>query len=79
MRIHLPPLLGVLLLASCAAPDRQHHILISTADQKLALVERGKIAAVYPVSTSKFGLGDWPGSYCTPVGELEVAQPTDRA
>jgi lipoprotein-anchoring transpeptidase ErfK/SrfK len=74
MRIHLPPLLGVLLLASCAAPDRQHHILISTADQKLALVDRGKIAAVYPVSTSKFGLGDWPGSYCTPVGELEVAQ-----
>jgi lipoprotein-anchoring transpeptidase ErfK/SrfK len=30
--------------------------------------------AIYPVSTSKFGLGDWPGSSCTPLGELEVAK-----
>ena len=29
---------------------------------------------IYPVSTSKFGLGDWPGSYRTPLGELEVTQ-----
>ncbi|HET9418826.1 MAG TPA: L,D-transpeptidase [Chthoniobacterales bacterium] len=63
-----------LLVSSCAAPDRQHQIVISTADQKLALLDGGKITAVYPVSTSKFGLGDWPGSYCTPVGELEIAQ-----
>ena len=63
-----------LVLASCAAPDRQHHIVVSTADQKLALLDGGKVTAVYPVSTSKFGLGDWPGSYCTPLGELEVAQ-----
>jgi len=26
------------------------------------------------VSTSKFGLGDWPGSSCTPLGELEIAK-----
>jgi lipoprotein-anchoring transpeptidase ErfK/SrfK len=30
--------------------------------------------AVYPVSTSKFGLGDWPGSYRTPLGRLEIAK-----
>jgi lipoprotein-anchoring transpeptidase ErfK/SrfK len=30
--------------------------------------------AIYPVSTSKFGLGDWPGSSCTPLGELEIAE-----
>src|SRR6266446_2152564 len=29
---------------------------------------------IYPVSTSKFGLGDWPGSYRTPLGEREVTQ-----
>jgi hypothetical protein len=39
----------------------------------LALVEQGKLTAVYPVSTSKFGLGDWRGSFRTPLGELEVA------
>jgi hypothetical protein len=72
--IDLSRLIALLFLASCAAPDRQHHILISTADQKLALLDGDKITAVYPVSTSKFGLGDSPGSYCTPLGELEVAQ-----
>ena len=62
------------LVVSCAAPDHRHHIVISTTDQKLALLDNGKVAAVYPVSTSKFGLGDSLGSYFTPLGELEVAQ-----
>jgi lipoprotein-anchoring transpeptidase ErfK/SrfK len=63
-----------LALASCVAPDRQHQIVISAREQKLALLEKGKLIAVYPVSTSKFGLGDWPGSMCTPLGEMEIAQ-----
>jgi lipoprotein-anchoring transpeptidase ErfK/SrfK len=69
-------LLGAIatIVASCAAPDTQHHIVISTREQKLALLDRGNLMAIYPVSTSKFGLGDWPGSSCTPLGELEVAQ-----
>ena len=69
-------LLGAIatIVASCAAPDTQHHIVISTREQKLALLDRGNLMGVYPVSTSKFGLGDWPGSSCTPLGELEVAQ-----
>jgi lipoprotein-anchoring transpeptidase ErfK/SrfK len=61
------------LLASCAAPDTQHQIVISTRDQKLALLERGTLLATYPVSTSKFGLGDTQGSRRTPLGQLEVA------
>lgn len=62
------------LIASCAAPaDKQHHIVVSVREQKLALLEKGKLVATYPVSTSKFGLGDWRGSYRTPLGELEVA------
>src|ERR1044071_6428155 len=67
-------LLVALFLASCAAPDTQHQVVISTREQKLALLDRGNLMAVYPVSTSKFGLGDWPGSYCTPLGRLEIAK-----
>jgi len=62
------------LIASCAAPaDMQHHIVVSVHDQKLALLEERKLVATYPVSTSKFGLGDRRGSYGTPLGELEIA------
>lgn len=65
---------SAILLASCAAPrDVDHHIVVSVHDQKLALIEKGNLIATYPVSTSKFGLSDRPGSYGTPVGELEVA------
>ena len=71
--IHLACLLVIFALASCVAPDTQHQIVISAHDQKLALLEQGKLTAVYPVSTSKFGLGDWRGSFRTPLGELEVA------
>jgi lipoprotein-anchoring transpeptidase ErfK/SrfK len=63
-----------LFIASCAAPDTRHHIVISAHEQKLALLDRGNLVTIYPVSTSKFGLGDWPGSSCTPLGELEVAK-----
>src|SRR2546428_8634361 len=63
-----------LIISSCAAPDTQHHIVISTREQKLALRDRSKLMAIYPVSTSKFGLGDWPGSSCTPLGKLEIAE-----
>jgi lipoprotein-anchoring transpeptidase ErfK/SrfK len=65
--------LVVLFLESCVAPDTKHQIVISVRDQKLALLEKGRLAAAYPVSTSRFGLGDWRGSWCTPLGELEIA------
>jgi lipoprotein-anchoring transpeptidase ErfK/SrfK len=40
----------------------------------MALLEDGALIATYPVSTSKFAIGDWPGSRGTPLGELEIAQ-----
>jgi L,D-transpeptidase catalytic domain len=67
-------LLVALFVASCAAPDTRHQIVISAREQKLALLDRGSLMAIYPVSTSKFGLGDRPGSSFTPLGELEVAK-----
>jgi hypothetical protein len=71
--IHFACLLVIFFLGSCAAPDTQHHIVISTREQKLALLDQGKLMAVYPISTSKYGLGDFLGSNRTPLGELEVA------
>ncbi len=61
------------LFSSCETKDTAHHIFISARDQKLALVENNKVVATYPVSTSKYGLGDSHGSYRTPLGEMEVA------
>jgi lipoprotein-anchoring transpeptidase ErfK/SrfK len=63
-----------LFIASCAAPDTRHHIVVSTREQKLAVLDRGNLMAIYPVSTSKFGLGDWRGSRFTPLGKLEIAK-----
>ncbi len=63
-----------IIISSCAAPDTQHHIVISTREQKLALLDRGNVMAIYPVSTSKFGLGDWRGSRFTPLGQLQIAE-----
>src|SRR5690242_2570616 len=72
--VYLLVLLIPLLLASCAAPDTQHQIVVSTREQKLALLNRGNVVAIYPVSTSKFGLGDWRGSRYTPLGKLQIAK-----
>lgn len=70
----------IALLSSivCAAADAEApippRIIISVKDQKLMVVENGQRAAVYPISTSKFGIGDRWGSMTTPLGWLQVAQ-----
>jgi lipoprotein-anchoring transpeptidase ErfK/SrfK len=48
-------------------------VIVSVPDQVLALVDRGRLIARYPVSTSKFGIGDSAGSYRTPLGTLFVS------
>ena len=67
-------LLLVIFLSSCVAPDRVHRIVVSARDQKLALLEKDKLVAVYPISTSKYGLGDGRGTWQTPLGQMEIAQ-----
>lgn len=47
-------------------------IVISVAEQKLALIRDGGVVRKYPISTSKFGLGDATNSYKTPLGRLRV-------
>lgn len=67
--------LGVALaLAGCVQKDTIHTIRVSTADQKMVVYQKGQPIAVYPVSTSKFGLGDRPGSCATPLGRMEIAK-----
>ena len=48
-------------------------IVVSVADQELALIARGKVIKRFPISTSKFGTGDAVGSYRTPLGETFVS------
>src|SRR3954468_4822847 len=48
-------------------------IVVSVPDQTLALIDDGVVTARYPVSTSKFGLGDRSGTYATPLGTMAVA------
>ena len=48
-------------------------IVVSVPDQTLALIDNGAVMARYPVSTSKFGLGDHSGSYATPLGAMKIA------
>src|SRR6478609_1765372 len=60
--------------ASLRAQLVQPNVIVSIRDQKLMLLDNGGNAAVYPVSTSKFGLGDRWGSMATPLGTLQVAQ-----
>lgn len=57
---------------ACAASFGSE-VIVSVADQELALLSRGKVVARYPISTSKFGIGDEPGSYRTPLGTMYVS------
>jgi lipoprotein-anchoring transpeptidase ErfK/SrfK len=55
-----------------AAIDLSLEVVISVAEQRLALVEDGVIIKKFRISTSKFGLGDGLNSYKTPLGRLRV-------
>src|SRR5256885_11604402 len=66
-------LIGLFLFGSALHLSAAPAVVVSIADQKLALVESGESVAQFAVSTSKFGVGDRPGSYATPLGLLEIA------
>ncbi len=62
---------AALALTGCAG-DTRHRMVISTADQRMVVLRDGEPIATYPVSTSKFGLGDAFGSNATPLGEFKI-------
>ena len=71
-RLLLIALIGT--LASCARMDRDTLVRVSVPNQKLVVFKRGVEVAAYDCSTSKYGVGDAPGSYRTPLGRMVVAQ-----
>lgn len=61
---------GILCAESDVSPPAV--FVISVPDQQLAVIHGDRISVTFPVSTSKFGLGDDFGSYKTPLGILQV-------
>lgn len=47
-------------------------VVVSVPEQRMVVLRDGGVIAKYPISTSKFGLGDSFGSYKTPLGHLKV-------
>ena len=69
--------LALLVVASSTA-SAVRTVVISVPEQRLAILENGIRVAHFQVSTSKFGLGDRPQSFATPLGTLEVADKVGR-
>jgi L,D-transpeptidase YbiS len=47
---------------------------VSVAEQKLTLFIDGLVAATFPISTSKFGLGSAEDTYRTPLGAFQIKE-----
>ncbi|MGV3533267.1 MAG: L,D-transpeptidase family protein, partial [Chthoniobacteraceae bacterium] len=47
---------------------------VGVAEQRMVLLRDGELVEKYPISTSKFGLGDAFGSYRTPLGRMRVCE-----
>src|SRR5258708_8639314 len=62
------------ILCSCTPQDQDHRIVISVADQAMDVYVRNQFLARYQVSTSQFGVGDYPGTSATPLGHLSIAK-----
>lgn len=68
----------VAALSSCGdhflGRDTKNKMIVSVYDQRMLLVKEGSPVKSYRISTSKFGVGDRPGSNCTPLGRLQIAR-----
>ena len=56
-----------------AVADSRNQVIISVRDQRLTVVKADHTRETFAISTSKFGLGDQPRSYATPLGKMEIA------
>lgn len=70
----LPTAASVVLFFSSCASDEHHIVEVSVPQQRMAVYRDGVRIREYPVSTSKYGLGDEMGSYHTPLGAFRVAK-----
>lgn len=60
------------ICVGCVQMDKRHRIVVSVPDQEMRVYRDGMWIASYPVSTSKFGVGDRPGGNTTPLGKMRV-------
>jgi lipoprotein-anchoring transpeptidase ErfK/SrfK len=75
MKLPLPAVFVAILsclLASCA--DTRHRLIVSAADQRMAVLEDERPIAFFRISTSKWGLSSQPGTNGTPLGRHEIAK-----
>lgn len=49
-------------------------IQVNIGAQELRLLNGDEVEAVFPISTSRYGIGSEPGSYRTPIGRFRVAE-----
>ena len=73
LHLSVPALVLIAALLTPAPATAAPSIVVSVPDQTLAVVDKGVVTARFRVSTSKFGLGDNPNSYATPLGTMEIA------
>jgi hypothetical protein len=57
-----------------AVVPTQFALIVSIAEQTVALFEKTKSVRQFPCSTSRFGIGQAEGSNCTPLGLHRVAE-----
>jgi L,D-transpeptidase catalytic domain len=67
-------LIALFALTPGLRADGPSRVIISVKEQKLMLMGNGSRLATYPISTSKFGVGDNWGRMTTPLGFLQVAE-----
>ena len=77
-RMRFPPLkrllAGTILLCLASCADTRHRLIVSIAEQRMVLLEDGRPLAMFPVSTSKFGIGSSGRSNFTPLGRHAIAK-----
>jgi L,D-transpeptidase YbiS len=59
-------------------PAAVRRLVVDVATQTLRVMDGRKIAATFPVSTSRFGLGFEEGSYRTPTGRFVIRRKIGR-
>jgi hypothetical protein len=66
-------LIFALILGACSSP--QGKMIVSVREQRMLLLdEENRPVRLYPISTSKFGLGNDRGSNRTPLGKMSIAR-----
>jgi hypothetical protein len=61
-------------LVACAGETPAHMLVVHVGTQSLDIVRDGRMTASYPVSTSRWGVGNRDGSFKTPDGIHRVAE-----